>query len=84
VPAEPAKPEANKAAAGALPDKAPAVYKVNMDILQGYGGDGVPKAWSPKGADHFYDLVKMHFYDGVRFFRVIAASWPSSASTARP
>jgi len=35
VPAEPAKPEANKAAAGALPDKAPAVYKVNMDTSKG-------------------------------------------------
>jgi peptidyl-prolyl cis-trans isomerase A (cyclophilin A) len=71
VPAEPAKPEANKAAAGALPDKAPAVYKVNMDTSKGMVVMECQKAWSPKGADHFYDLVKMHFYDGVRFFRVI-------------
>jgi peptidyl-prolyl cis-trans isomerase A (cyclophilin A) len=71
APPEPAKPEAGKAAAAALPEKAPAVYKVNMDTSKGMVVMECHKAWSPKGADHFYDLVKMHFYDGVRFFRVI-------------
>ena len=27
--------------------------------------------WSPNGADRFYNLVKMGFYDDVRFFRAI-------------
>jgi peptidyl-prolyl cis-trans isomerase A (cyclophilin A) len=67
----PAKPEPKKAAASALPDKAPAVYKVNMETSKGLVVMECHKAWSPKGADHFYDLVKLHFYDDVRFFRVI-------------
>jgi peptidyl-prolyl cis-trans isomerase A (cyclophilin A) len=31
----------------------------------------VHRDWSPLGADHFYELTKMHFYDGNRFFRCI-------------
>ncbi|HMD71790.1 MAG TPA: peptidylprolyl isomerase, partial [Bryobacteraceae bacterium] len=60
-----------KAAAGALPDKAPDVYKVKMDTSKGMVVMECHKAWSPRGADHFYDLVKIHFYDDARFFRVI-------------
>jgi peptidyl-prolyl cis-trans isomerase A (cyclophilin A) len=32
----------------------------------------VRRAWSPKGADRFYYLVSNNYFDGVRFFRVIA------------
>jgi peptidyl-prolyl cis-trans isomerase A (cyclophilin A) len=71
-PAEPAKPEPRKAASNALPDKAPDVYKVRMDTSKGLVMMECHKAWSPRGADHFYDLVKIHFFDGVRFFRVIS------------
>ena len=70
-PAETPQPEAKKAAPGGLPDKAPAVYKVHMDTSKGMVVMECHKAWSPRGADHFYDLVKIHFYDDVRFFRVI-------------
>ncbi|XAL98276.1 peptidylprolyl isomerase [Phycisphaeraceae bacterium D3-23] len=31
----------------------------------------VTRAWSPKGADRFYNLVVNGFYDGTRFFRVV-------------
>ncbi len=31
----------------------------------------VNRAWSPNGADRFYNLVKNGFYDDTRFFRVI-------------
>jgi peptidyl-prolyl cis-trans isomerase A (cyclophilin A) len=71
APAEPAKPEAQKADSSGLPAKAPSVYKVNMDTSKGMVVLECHKAWSPRGADHFYDLVKIHFYDDVRFFRVI-------------
>ena len=71
APSEPAKPEAPTPASGALPAKAPSVYKVNMDTSKGMVAMECHKAWSPKGADHFYDLVKIHFYDDARFFRVI-------------
>jgi peptidyl-prolyl cis-trans isomerase A (cyclophilin A) len=31
----------------------------------------VHRDWSPNGADRFYNLVKIGFYDGAKFFRVI-------------
>jgi len=31
----------------------------------------VTRAWSPLGADRFYNLVKHHFYDNASFFRVL-------------
>jgi peptidyl-prolyl cis-trans isomerase A (cyclophilin A) len=31
----------------------------------------VTRAWAPKGADRFYNLVKNGYYDNSRFFRVI-------------
>ncbi len=29
------------------------------------------RAWAPRGADRFYNLVKAGFYDGDEFFRVV-------------
>ena len=31
----------------------------------------VTRAWAPKGADRFYNLVKYGYFDGNRFFRVV-------------
>lgn len=31
----------------------------------------VHRAWSPRGADRFYNLVHARFFDGVTFFRVV-------------
>jgi peptidyl-prolyl cis-trans isomerase A (cyclophilin A) len=31
----------------------------------------VLRAWAPRGADRFYDLVQQHFFDDTRFFRVV-------------
>lgn len=32
----------------------------------------VHRAWAPRGADRFYDLVHSGYYDNARFFRVIS------------
>ncbi len=29
------------------------------------------RAWAPRGADRFYNLVKLGFYDGARFYRAV-------------
>jgi cyclophilin family peptidyl-prolyl cis-trans isomerase len=50
---------------------APAQFKVVFQTTKGDVTIDVTRAWSPRGADRFYTLVKDGFYDGARFFRVI-------------
>jgi peptidyl-prolyl cis-trans isomerase A (cyclophilin A) len=56
----------------ALTEQAPATYKARFDTSKGTFVVQVTRAWAPKGADRFYNLVKNGFYDNVRFFRVIS------------
>lgn len=55
----------------ALVEEAPATYKVNFDTSKGAFVIEVTRAWAPRGADRFYNLVKNGFFTDVRFFRVI-------------
>jgi len=50
----------------------PASYHVRFQTSAGTFVVEVTRAWAPKGADRFYNLVKNGFYDNVRFFRVIS------------
>jgi len=54
-----------------LKEQAPATYKVKFTTTQGDFVVEVTRAWSPRGADRFYNLVKNHFYDQAAFFRVL-------------
>jgi peptidyl-prolyl cis-trans isomerase A (cyclophilin A) len=54
-----------------LREQAPATYKARFDTTKGVFVIEVTRAWAPKGADRFYNLVKNGFYDNARFFRVI-------------
>jgi peptidyl-prolyl cis-trans isomerase A (cyclophilin A) len=58
------EPEAAKA-------KAPAKFKVKFTTTKGDFVVEVTRAWAPIGADRFYNLVKLGFYDHVGFFRVV-------------
>jgi peptidyl-prolyl cis-trans isomerase A (cyclophilin A) len=85
TPAAPAKPKsttAPKPAAAATYDhallkpalltaKAPDTYQVQFDTTRGIFTITVTRAWSPLGADRFYNLVKHHYFDNARFFRVL-------------
>ena len=55
-----------------LREQAPATYKARFDTTKGVFVIEVTRAWAPKGADRFYNLVKNGFYDNARFFRVIS------------
>jgi peptidyl-prolyl cis-trans isomerase A (cyclophilin A) len=51
--------------------QAPAVFDAKFTTTKGDFVVEVTRAWSPRGADRFYNLVKYHFFDGAAFFRVI-------------
>src|SRR5438105_8111548 len=55
----------------ALNEKAPETFKATFDTTKGPIVIEVHRAWSPAGADRFYNLVKNGFYDDTRFFRVL-------------
>jgi hypothetical protein len=58
------------------PDKAtlhaPATFKAEFRTSKGKFVVQVTREWAPLGADRFYNLVKMGYYDDCRFFRVIS------------
>ena len=58
------KPDAAKLRA---PDK----YRVRFTTTQGAFVVAVERALAPRGADRFFNLVKLGYYDGAHFFRVI-------------
>ncbi len=54
-----------------LKETSPAEYRVRFSTTQGSFVVEVHRAWAPRGADRFYNLVKNGFYDGDRIYRVI-------------
>ena len=52
-------------------EQSPAQYKVKLDTTKGDVIILVHRDWSPLGADHFYELVKLGYYNQNAFFRVI-------------
>jgi peptidyl-prolyl cis-trans isomerase A (cyclophilin A) len=51
---------------------APNTYRVRFDTTKGPFVVEVHRAWAPRGADRFYNLVRAGYYDDVAFFRVIS------------
>jgi peptidyl-prolyl cis-trans isomerase A (cyclophilin A) len=54
-----------------LPQKAPDVYRVQLDTSKGPIIVEVHKEWAPRGAERFYELVNSGYYNGARFYRVV-------------
>ncbi len=54
-----------------LKAKAPATYTVAFTTTKGRFDVTVQRSLAPRGADRFFNLVRAHFFDGVRFFRVV-------------
>jgi peptidyl-prolyl cis-trans isomerase A (cyclophilin A) len=52
-------------------EKAPATFKAKFETTKGDFVVEVTRAWAPIGADRFYNLVKLGFFDEVVFFRVV-------------
>lgn len=49
----------------------PDEYKAVLQTTKGDVTILVHRNWSPLGADHFYELVNLGFYNGDRFFRIV-------------
>ena len=67
-----------------LQEKAPDKYQVRFATTRGDFTVQVTRAWSPLGADRFYNLVKAHFYDGGAFFRVVPGFVVQFGISAKP
>jgi peptidyl-prolyl cis-trans isomerase A (cyclophilin A) len=52
-------------------ETAPATFKVKLATTKGDMVVEVTRAWSPNGADRFYNLVKIGYYDDTGFFRLV-------------
>jgi peptidyl-prolyl cis-trans isomerase A (cyclophilin A) len=50
---------------------APAQFDAVFDTTKGEFTVRVHRAWAPRGADRFYELVRNGYYDRSKFFRVV-------------
>jgi peptidyl-prolyl cis-trans isomerase A (cyclophilin A) len=51
--------------------RAPDVFRAHFTTSKGEFVVAVHRDWAPNGADRFFNLVKMGFFDDTRFFRVV-------------
>ena len=52
-------------------ETAPDRFRVRFETTEGPFVVEVRRKWAPRGADRFYNLVKLGYFDGATFFRVI-------------
>ncbi|MCZ6795099.1 MAG: peptidylprolyl isomerase [Planctomycetota bacterium] len=77
APEQPTAPEKPAAPHPALTDpslakeQAPDVFQAKFETSQGDFVVEVHRDWAPRGADRFYNLVRIGFFDDIRFFRVL-------------
>jgi peptidyl-prolyl cis-trans isomerase A (cyclophilin A) len=71
APKQVAKPNPGLMDPASANETAPDKFKVRFQTTKGDVVVEVTRAWAPNGADRFYNLVKVGFYDDVAFFRVI-------------
>jgi peptidyl-prolyl cis-trans isomerase A (cyclophilin A) len=54
-----------------LAQPAPDTVRIRFETSKGPFVVEAYRAWSPQGVDRLYHLARLHYYDGVRFFRVL-------------
>jgi len=52
-------------------EEAPKIFRVRFETTKGDFVVEVHRKWAKKGATRFYNLVRIGYYDGVAFFRVV-------------
>jgi peptidyl-prolyl cis-trans isomerase A (cyclophilin A) len=51
--------------------QAPDSFRARFETTKGNFVIMVQRAWAPRGADRFYNLVRSGYYNGAKFFRVL-------------
>lgn len=64
--------------------RAPDVYRVEFTTTEGSFTVEVRREWAPRGADRLYNLARLGFYEGARFFRVIDGFVAQFGLSGRP
>ena len=64
--------------------KAAQVFRVKFETTAGTFVIEVHRDWSPHGADRFYHLVRMKYFDDSRFFRVVPGRWVQFGISGNP
>jgi len=78
------RPSASLLKPASLKLQAPAVFNARFTTTKGDFVVQVTRAWSPRGADRFYNLVRYHFFDGAAFFRVLPGFVAQFGISPRP
>ncbi len=65
-------------------ETAPDTYSVELTTTKGTITIDVDRDLAPIGADRFYNLVKLGFYDDVAFFRVVPAFMAQAGLSGTP
>ncbi len=63
---------------------APEVFQVKFETTAGSFIIEVHRDWSPHGAERFYSLVRMKYFDDSRFFRVVPGRWVQFGIAGNP
>jgi peptidyl-prolyl cis-trans isomerase A (cyclophilin A) len=64
--------------------RAPDMFRTIVEITAGCVEIEVHRDWSPRGADRFYELARLGYYDDSRFFRVVAGKWVQFGIAGEP
>ena len=66
------------------PGRAPETFRARFETTAGSFMVEAHRSWSPHGADRFYELVKLGYYDDSRFFRVVPGRWAQFGIAGKP
>ena len=79
-----AKPNPALLDPGLAAEKAPDVYRVKIETTAGDFIIEVHREWAPRGADRFYNLVGIGYFNDVAFFRVLAGFMAQAGFHGKP
>lgn len=65
-------------------EKAPETFKVKVETTAGSFTIQVHRDWAPHGADRFYNLVKIGYYNDIAFYRVVAGFMAQTGMNGNP